>query len=231
MEAQREVSTHVLTVQDSAIETLEDVAWFDERPQCKHLQACCRAGEDTGERCDSYGRSRPGYCPINGGTCAMEDPDWVFDPGWDTWAEWAGQGHEYITMDVWPGLKAGDLAAYVVDGDCMAPTWNDGELCVVRTGNSFQNGDACVISRRAQRIPPKGKLAYLKRLERIGSKLLQIRADNPTYEPFLMPVDAVRIRGVALEGVAAADVRDQLVTCHTFVDGRIEPQLWTASTF
>lgn len=215
------------------IAVIKDVAWLDERPQCQHLIACWRAGRDTGRRCAGHGQRRgqpsPGYCPISGTICAMEDATWTFAPGWQRWAEWADQERGYIDIEFWPGLKDGDLAAYLVEGECMTPTWDGGALAVVRIGNDWHDGDPCVISRRSPGLPQRGKLSYLKRLDRIGDKLARVHADNPTFEPFIMPVKALRVRGVALEGVQAEDMADRLATCHIFIEGKIEPWLWTGA--
>ena len=228
------MKTSTLDFLSTKITVVRDVAWMDERPQCRHLIASWRAGQDVGSRCENYGvwrHGRPeagawsGYCPINGGICAMEDPSWVFEPGWDKWAQWQAENHDYITMDVWPGFKAGMLGAYLVSGDCMAPTYQDGDPAIARLGrDDFADGAACIISRGMHGLPVRGK--YLKRLDRIGDDKYLITADNPSFEPRLVPAETVDIVAVVLEDVEPEAVLDQLAVVHEFDgDGCIVPRV------
>lgn len=211
----------------SNVTVVQLVDWLDERPQCTHLLAAWNAGGDTGNRCEGYGRRigkpSPRYCPINGGLCAMDDPNFLFQPGWDKWARWCAEEHGHIEMNAWPGIRAGMLGCYVVAGDCMSPTWGDGDLVVARMGDAdFRDGAACVISRRVNGLSVRGK--YLKRLERIGEGLYYITADNPTFAPVLVPAETVRIRALVLEGTNPAEVLDQLAVCYVFDgEGHIVP--------
>jgi hypothetical protein len=108
----------------------------------------------------------------------------------------------------------------------MAPTYNDADLTVARIGDAdFTDGAACIINRR---VPGWGfslKGKCLKRLTRIGDNYL-ITADNPTFEPSLVPAETVNIVAVVLEGVKPEDVLDQLAVCHVFDgDGHIVPDV------
>ena len=219
------------TIDLTNVTVIQDVAWMDERPHCRHLIASWQARRDLRTRCDGYGQREPGYCPINGGTCAMEDLYWRFEPGWDEYAHWCSQNHGYITTDIWPGFRPGMLGCYVVNGDCMSPTYNDADLVVARIGDEgFTTGAACIISRNMPHwgIPLRGK--YLKRLARIGADHYLISADHPDFEPAIVPADTVRIVAVVLEGVCPEDVLDDLALCHVFdAHGRIVPNLRAVS--
>jgi len=218
---------NIRTIDLTNIAVIKNVAWMDERPHCKYLIASWNAGHRVSTRCEGYGAREPGFCPMNGGTCAFDDLYWVFKPGWDRYAEWCSQEHGYVTSEVWPGFRPGMLGAYVVNGDCMTPTYKDADLVVARIGDAdFVDGAACIISRLVPGwgIPLKGK--YLKRLDRIGDGLFYITADNPDFEPELVTADTVNIVAVTLEGVEPEDVLDQLAVCHVFDgNGRIVPNL------
>ena len=211
-----------------------DLDWLDERPECRYLVDCWNAGRDTGARCEGYGQAvgNPRWvpkerwhqlCPMGSGVCAMDDEGWIFRPGWQEWADHKGEKLGYTILNKLPGLKPGMLGCYLVSGGCMAPTWEDGDPVVVRFGrDDFEDGAACIISRRVHSLPVKGR--YLKRLERIGDHHYLVMADNPNFEPVLVPAETVNVCAVALEGVRPDDVLDRLAACHVFDgEGRIIP--------
>lgn len=200
-----------------------ELAWLDERPLCVHLHQAWREKRAVATRCVGYEtyrqgspdeEHRPGYCPMSGGLCAFEDPNWMFRPGWDGWVEFVEE-HGYCSADVWPGFRRGDLVTYRVVGDCMLPVYPNGSTVVGRLGDDgFVDDSACIVQWQVMKLPLAG--FELKRLTRVGEHWL-VTADAPDFEPRLVPRDAVRI--VAL--VVIADV-EQLTPFHIFCDGRVE---------
>lgn len=78
------------------------------------------------------------------------------------------------------GIKPGDAALVVLRGDAMAPTLRDGTLLVIDRGWKTIRGDGIYAF-------STGGGFVVRRAQALVDGALQISADNPAYQPQLVP--------------------------------------------
>lgn len=80
-----------------------------------------------------------------------------------------------------------------VIGNCMSPRFRDGDLALVRVQSEVENGEAAVV------VANGGDDATLKRVYCHGNTVV-LRADNPDFDPIILPASEVRIVGKVVGG-------------------------------
>jgi len=85
-------------------------------------------------------------------------------------------------------IVAGGICFYLqISGNCMAPSYRDGDLAMVRVQPEVENGEVAV-------IVVDNEDATLKRFSRRG-EFVVLRGDNPSQEPIALPANRVRVIG------------------------------------
>jgi phage repressor protein C with HTH and peptisase S24 domain len=81
------------------------------------------------------------------------------------------------------GLTIAQLALITATGDSMQPTIHDGDVLLVHTVSRFE-GDGIYVLRADSGL-------LVKRLQRLPGGTVRVRSDNPAYEPFEVPLQAL----------------------------------------